>query len=82
MRDHETAQKKYDEIRAKEMTAQVAESLEDDQKAERFSLLEPPLFPDKPITEKPLEVSIRTITVIIVRARFQPSDWAVESGMG
>lgn len=49
MRDYETAQKKYDEIRAKEMTAQVAESLEDDQKAERFSLLEPPMFPDKPI---------------------------------
>jgi polysaccharide biosynthesis transport protein len=48
-RDYQNAQKKYDEIRAKQMTAQVAENLEDDQKAERFSLLEPPLFPDKPI---------------------------------
>src|SRR3546814_500852 len=25
---------------------------------------------------------MRTMMVIIVRARFQPSDWAVESGMG
>lgn len=49
MRDYENAQKKYEEIRAKQMTAQVAENLEGDQKAERFSLLEPPLFPDKPI---------------------------------
>ena len=31
------------------MTAQVAENLEGDQKAERFSLLEPPLAPDRPI---------------------------------
>lgn len=49
MRDQQTAQKKYDEIRAKQMTAQVAENLEGDQKAERFSLLEPPLTPDRPI---------------------------------
>lgn len=49
MRDHENAQKKYDEIRSKQMTAQVAENLEGDKKAERFSLLEPPLMPDRPI---------------------------------
>lgn len=49
MRDQQTAQKKYDEIRAKQMTAQVAENLEGDQKAERFSLLEPPLTPERPI---------------------------------
>jgi hypothetical protein len=49
MRDQQTAQKKYDEIRAKQMTAQVAENLEGDQKAERFSLLEPPLTPELPI---------------------------------
>lgn len=49
MRDHETAQKKYDELRTKEMGAQLAENLEGEQKAERFSLLEAPLLPDKPI---------------------------------
>lgn len=49
MRDHQNAQKKYDEIRAKQMTAQVSENLEGDRKAERFALLEPPELPDKPI---------------------------------
>ncbi len=49
MRDHQNAEKKYDEIRAKQMTAQVSENLEGDKKAERFSMLEPPLLPDKPI---------------------------------
>jgi succinoglycan biosynthesis transport protein ExoP len=48
-RDYQNAQKKYDEIRAKQMTAQVAENMEDDQKAERFTLLEPPLLADKPV---------------------------------
>lgn len=49
MRDHQNAQKKYDEIRSKQMTAQVSENLEGDKKAERFNLLESPELPDKPI---------------------------------
>jgi len=48
-RDLDTTRSKYEEIIAKVRTAQVAESLEDDQKAERFSLLEPPLTPEQPI---------------------------------
>lgn len=48
-RDLESTRAKYEEIIAKVRTAQVAESLEDDQKAERFSLLEPPLTPEQPI---------------------------------
>jgi polysaccharide biosynthesis transport protein len=48
-RDYQSAQRKYEEIRAKQMTAQVAENLEDDQKAERFAVLEPPTLPDKPV---------------------------------
>ena len=48
-RDLDTTRRKYEEIIAKVRTAQVAESLEDDQKAERFSLLEPPLTPEQPI---------------------------------
>jgi hypothetical protein len=34
------------------------------------------------MTEYPALVSIRMITVIMVRARLHPSDWAVVSGMG
>ena len=49
MRNLESARAKYNEIRSNQMTAQVSENLEDDQKAERFSLLEPPLLPDLPV---------------------------------
>jgi succinoglycan biosynthesis transport protein ExoP len=49
MRDYQSAQRKYEEIRTKQGTAQVAENLEGEQKAERFALLEPPTIPDKPI---------------------------------
>jgi len=48
-RDYQSAQKKYEEILAKKMTAQVAENLEEDQKAERFAVLEPPALPEKPV---------------------------------
>jgi polysaccharide chain length determinant protein (PEP-CTERM system associated) len=47
MRDHESAKKKYEEIRAKQMNAKINENLEGENKAERFSLLEPPAFPEK-----------------------------------
>ena len=49
VRDREAAQRKFEEIRAKQMNAQVAENLEGEQKAERFTLLEPPIAPDRPI---------------------------------
>jgi capsular polysaccharide biosynthesis protein len=48
-RDYQSAQKKYEEIMEKKRTAQVAESLEGDQKAERFTVLEPPILPETPI---------------------------------
>lgn len=48
-RDYETTQRQYAEIRAKQDTAQLAENLEGEQKAERFALLEPPTVPEKPI---------------------------------
>jgi polysaccharide chain length determinant protein (PEP-CTERM system associated) len=49
MRDHENAKKKYEEMRAKEMSARISESLEQENKAERFVLLESPLMPERPI---------------------------------
>ncbi len=48
VRDHENASKKYQDLRAKQMEAEVAVELEKDRKGERFSLIEPPQFPDKP----------------------------------
>lgn len=48
-RDLDSTRQKYNEVIANVRTAQMAESLEDDQKAERFSLLEPPRTPEQPI---------------------------------
>lgn len=48
-RDLATTRLKYNEIIASVRTAQLAESLEDDQKAERFSLHEPPRTPEHPV---------------------------------
>lgn len=49
MRDYESAKSKYEEVRDKEMSARLSENLEEEKKAERFSLIEPPMQPDKPI---------------------------------
>jgi succinoglycan biosynthesis transport protein ExoP len=63
MRDHESAQKKYEEIRAKQMSAKIAENLEGENKAERFSLLEPPIYPDHPT--KPDRIKILLIGLFV-----------------
>jgi polysaccharide chain length determinant protein (PEP-CTERM system associated) len=63
MRDYESAQKKYDEMRAKQMNAQVAENLEEENKAERYSLVEPPVLADKPT--KPDRVKIVLVGLLL-----------------
>lgn len=47
-RDRENTLVRYREIRGKLMEAQVAQDLEKDRKSERFSLIDPPQFPEKP----------------------------------
>jgi uncharacterized protein involved in exopolysaccharide biosynthesis len=47
-RDLEGAQLKYQEVRQKQMAAQLAQNLETEQKGERFTLIEPPLVPERP----------------------------------
>jgi polysaccharide biosynthesis transport protein len=48
-REYEEAQRKYKEIRDKQADAQLAESLEAESKSERFSVIEPPALPERPI---------------------------------
>lgn len=47
-RDYENTKDKYQEMKSKELQTEFYRTLEEDQKGERFTLLEPPLFPDKP----------------------------------
>lgn len=48
MRDYENATAKYREVKAKQMEADMAQAMEKDRKGERFSLIEPPMFPEEP----------------------------------
>lgn len=48
-RDWENAAIRYRELKAKLMEAQIGEQLERKSKGERFSIVEPPLMPEKPI---------------------------------
>ncbi len=48
-RDYESTERKYQEMKAKELQAELSKSLEEELKGERFILLEPPLLPDVPI---------------------------------
>jgi uncharacterized protein involved in exopolysaccharide biosynthesis len=48
-RDLDTARTRYREVRFSEQSAQTAENLEMDAKGERFTLIEPPLVPQRPV---------------------------------
>lgn len=47
-RDHDNVFREYQDVLAKQQDAQLAENLEDNQQAEKFSILEPALKPEKP----------------------------------
>jgi len=55
-RDYDNAVAKYREVKAKQLEAELAEALERENKGERFSLIEPPLVPEKP--SKPNRIAI------------------------
>jgi uncharacterized protein involved in exopolysaccharide biosynthesis len=48
LRDLQSTRAKYQEVRQKQMEAQLASNLESEQKGERFTLIDPPLVPEKP----------------------------------
>jgi protein tyrosine kinase modulator len=62
-RDYDAAAAEYRELRSKQQEAQIAQNLENDRKGERFSVIEPPLAPEKP--ESPNRPAIMAIGVIL-----------------
>ena len=48
MRDYEIAVTEYREVQAKRQQALLAQNLEEGQKGERFTLIEPPIVPEEP----------------------------------
>ncbi|MDH5594973.1 MAG: lipopolysaccharide biosynthesis protein, partial [Gammaproteobacteria bacterium] len=50
LRDYNSATDRYSELQAKQMSAEIGQELEKERKGERFSLIEPAQFPEKPIS--------------------------------
>jgi succinoglycan biosynthesis transport protein ExoP len=49
-RDYENTRIKYQELRSKQSEAKTAQNLEADRKGERFTLIDPPLPPEEPVS--------------------------------
>jgi uncharacterized protein involved in exopolysaccharide biosynthesis len=49
-RDLENSSARYQEIRAKQMTAEVAQEMEKERKGEKFTLIDPAILPEEPIS--------------------------------
>lgn len=63
VRDYENATSNYREMRVKETEARLAQSLENERKGERFTLIEPPLQPGKPVS--PNRPAIAGLAVVL-----------------
>jgi polysaccharide chain length determinant protein (PEP-CTERM system associated) len=61
-RDHENKLRKYEELRSKQLEAELAQNLESENKGESFTLIEPPLVPSK--AEKPDRVKLFVMGVV------------------
>lgn len=62
-RNYDNARLKFREIKAKQMEADIAQTMEKGRKGERFTLVEPPLFPEEPI--KPNRLAIILLGFIL-----------------
>ncbi|MBX9604810.1 MAG: lipopolysaccharide biosynthesis protein [Gammaproteobacteria bacterium] len=63
MRDYEVAQSKYQEVLAKRQEAELSSNLESEKQGERFTLIEPPVVPQKP--SKPNRVAIGALGSVL-----------------
>ncbi len=63
LRDYENTQLKYREIHAKQMQAELARNLEQERKGERFTLIQPPEIPQKPVS--PNRKLLLVLTLIV-----------------
>lgn len=61
MRDYDNTFKEYQEVLSKQQDAQLAENLEDNQKAEKFSILDPAVRPEKPSSPQRVKLSVLAI---------------------
>ncbi len=68
-RDYENARVKYQEVRAKQMEAQVSQNLEAERKGERFTLIDPALPPEQPVSpNRPLILILGLVLSLVAAA--------------
>ncbi|MCP3672746.1 MAG: lipopolysaccharide biosynthesis protein [Gammaproteobacteria bacterium] len=80
-RDYDNAQMKYQEIKAKLMSAELAQTLERGRKGERFTLIDPPELPEEPVSPNRLAIMFLGIIaalgagagVVIIAEAMEPS---------
>lgn len=66
VRDMDSSRMRFRELRDKQMQAQVAEQLERERKAERFTLIEPPIFPEKPVRPNRSLIAVMGLLLALV----------------
>lgn len=66
LRDYEIALAEYREVQIKRQQAELAQSLESDQKGERFTLIEPPVIPEDPDSPNRLAIGVLGIVFAAV----------------
>jgi uncharacterized protein involved in exopolysaccharide biosynthesis len=59
IRDYQNTTARYQDIKAKQMTAEVAQSMEKERKGEKFTLIDPATYPEEPISPN------RTLIIIL-----------------
>ena len=65
-RDQDNSRARFRELKQKQMDAEVAEQLEHDRKAERFTLIEPPQYPEKPASPNRLAIIMAGFVLALV----------------
>jgi len=63
LRDHESARIKYNELMNKLMEAKVAQGMEESQRGERFTIIDPAQLPERPY--KPNRIAILLIALVL-----------------
>lgn len=66
VRDYDNAKLKYREVKTKQMEAEMSQAMEKNRKGERFTLVEPPIFPESPF--KPNRKAIVSLGFILAIA--------------
>lgn len=65
-REHENALRRYQDLKARQMEAQIGQELEDESKGESFQLIDPAQFPEQPV--KPNRIAITFLSLIFAIA--------------